>query len=96
MVKFKKSLKVRNSKFQKSKQYFCKDHWEENSEKKGWKDSKVIWGRSSVLKVWLPLGPMHVNETKNISKKIQKLKKKLWVYGRMGKQQPKFETNSVQ
>ena len=49
----KKSLKIVSSKFQNPKQHFCEDHWEENSEKV-WKDSKVIWGRSSVLKFWLP------------------------------------------
>ncbi len=27
----KKSLKIRNSKFQKSQTYVCEDHWEENS-----------------------------------------------------------------
>ncbi len=46
---------------------FVKDNWEENSGK-GWKDSKVIWGRSSVLKFWLPLVPMLMKTKKNPEK----------------------------
>ncbi len=38
--------------FKNPKQHFCDDHWEENSDKV-WKDSRVIWGRSIVLKFWL-------------------------------------------
>ncbi len=44
--------KIQNSKNPKQL-FFCEDHSEKKSEKV-WKDSKVIWGRSSVLKFWLP------------------------------------------
>ena len=51
------------------KQYFCEDNWGENAWK-GLKYSKVIWGRSSVLKFWLPLGPM-LKKTNKIPEKTK-------------------------
>ncbi len=44
----KKLWKIINSKFKKSKQYFCEDYSEENSGKV-LNDSIVIWWRSSIL-----------------------------------------------
>ena len=50
---------VKNRKLKISKnprEYFCEDHWEVTSEVR--KNSKVIWGSSSVLKFWPPYGMM--------------------------------------
>ncbi len=47
---------IKNQKLKISKnpnQHFCENHWEEISGK-GWNDSIVIWGRSSVLKFVVP------------------------------------------
>ncbi len=59
----KKSLKIGNSKFQKSATYFCEDHWEEISVQFS-KLLSTICRRSSVLKFLLPLGPMLTKTTK--------------------------------
>ncbi len=53
----KKSLKIKNSKFQKSKKQFCEDLWKENSGQVS-KRLTAICRRSSVLKFSLPLGPI--------------------------------------
>ncbi len=50
---FQKCVKNQKLKISNPKQHFCEYHWEANSEKV-WKDSKVNWGRSSVLTFWLP------------------------------------------
>ena len=50
------------------KQYFCEDHWEENSGNV-WKDLKAIWGSFSVLKVLAPIGPM-LTKKKNIRQNL--------------------------
>ena len=62
--------KTQNFKNPKQYLYFCEDHWEKNSEKV-WKDLKMIWGDSSVLKFSLAQGRM-LTKTKNIHKKKKK------------------------
>ncbi len=57
----KKSLKIGNSKFQKSQTLFCEDHWGKNSGQVS-KLLAAICRRSSVLKFSLPLGPMLTNK----------------------------------
>ncbi len=64
--------KSKTQNFKNSKQYFCLDHWEENSEK-FWMDSNVICGWFSVLIFWRPTGPMLTK-----TKKKKKKKKKNW------------------
>ena len=58
----KKSLKIRNSKFQKSQTQFCEDHWEENSGQVSKRLAAIC--RSSVSKFSLPLGPMSTKMNK--------------------------------
>ncbi len=78
--------KSKTQNFKTPKQYFCEDHWEEILEKV-WEDSKEIWGRSSVLKFWLPYGPMLTKTKKNPKKSkkknffFSKMKKNVWGYG---------------
>ncbi len=70
----KKSLKIGNSKFQKSQTQLCEDHEEEIQENLK-KLSAAICRRSSVLKFSLPQSPMLTKTKKNIRKKIEKIKK---------------------
>ena len=77
----KNSLKIRNSKFQKSQTYFCEDHWEENSGQVS-KLLAAICRRSSVLKFSLPLGPMltkttNIRKKTNIFSKLQKMSQRM-------------------
>ena len=82
--------KSKTQNFKNPKQYLCEDNSEKKSEKV-WKDSKVIWGRSSVLK-FLALIGSHVNMVNTKTNKnspkfekaffFQKFRKSLGVWPR--------------